>query len=188
MQAWLEVLDRRVEEARDERQAQAAEIGEVRAFLAQLIDILGHRGDLNEGHRRLLGKIAQHARQPRKPAVKLSVIEDKYQVEGADVDCASLIPICKARCCAFSVPVAEQDIREGDVEWDIRDPYILSRGRDGYCIYLDRDSARCGCYDKRPGVCRTYDCRSDKRVWLDFERRIPAPLRHDLIPLSWLKQ
>jgi hypothetical protein len=27
----------------------------------------------------------------------------------------------------------------------------------------------------RPRTCRVYDCRRDPRIWLDFERRIPAP-------------
>ena len=33
----------------------------------------------------------------------------------------------------------------------------------------------CTIYERRPGLCRTYDCRGDTRIWLDFERRIPNP-------------
>jgi hypothetical protein len=29
--------------------------------------------------------------------------------------------------------------------------------------------------DQRPLPCRGYDCRKDKRVWLDFENRIVNP-------------
>jgi hypothetical protein len=30
-------------------------------------------------------------------------------------------------------------------------------------------------YEHRPAICRTYDCRKDPRIWIDFEKRIPAP-------------
>ena len=30
----------------------------------------------------------------------------------------------------------------------------------------------------RPRVCRSYDCRSDERIWLDYEKRIPAPIEN----------
>jgi Fe-S-cluster containining protein len=44
--------------------------------------------------------------------------------------------------------------------------------RDGACTH--REGHFCSVYDNRPAVCRTYDCRRDKRIWSDYERRILA--------------
>jgi hypothetical protein len=33
-------------------------------------------------------------------------------------------------------------------------------------------------------VCRSYDCRTDKRIWIDFENRIPAPWPDDAQPAA----
>jgi hypothetical protein len=43
-------------------------------------------------------------------------------------------------------------------------------------------SGGCTVYDDRPGTCREYDCREDKRVWIDYEKRIPAPLAPEMQP------
>jgi Fe-S-cluster containining protein len=177
----LEALARAVEDLRARNQDSEADIRELRALLAQLVDILAGRGDLNKGHQRLLGKIAERARAPRKPEVKLALATDKYAAVSPDIDCASLLHLCQARCCSFKVRLSKSDVRSGALEWDIREPYVLSRGPDGYCAYIDRGSGGCTCYAERPAICRTYDCRKDERVWLDFDQRIPAP--HSLPPL-----
>ena len=44
------------------------------------------------------------------------------------------------------------------------------------------DAGACTAYDYRPSTCRTYDCREDRRVWIDFEARIPAPLPESIRP------
>jgi hypothetical protein len=31
-------------------------------------------------------------------------------------------------------------------------------------------------------MCRGYDCREDRRIWLDFEKRIPAPDLAAVVP------
>lgn len=179
----MEVLERRADELDSKGETNSADIRELRALLAQVIDILCHRGDINEGHTRLLGKIAQRARRPDKPVVKLSVITDKHEVDNSEVDCPSIHPICQARCCTLNVHLAEQDVREGKIEWEIRDPYSLPRSGDGYCIYLERETGRCGCYHDRPATCRTYSCKEDKRIWIDFDERIPADMPRHVIPL-----
>ena len=76
---WLELLERRITEAKDERESQGADVRELRALLAQLVDILKNRGDLSEGHTRLLQKISSRARRPSKPIIRLSPAQDKYQ-------------------------------------------------------------------------------------------------------------
>lgn len=186
LETWLELLEARVEKASAERESQGADVREIRALLAQLVELLCLRGDFIPGHKRLLQKIAHKARRPVKLEVKLDTAPDKYEIENPDVDCASLLPLCHGRCCSFEVRIAEQDIREGKLEWEILDPYVLPRAADGFCQYLDRDNGLCGCYEHRPGTCRHYDCRADKRVWLDYEKRIPAPLPNHVVPLGRL--
>ena len=94
----------------------------------------------------------------------------------APVDCASRVHLCHARCCSFVVELSRQDVEEGGLLWDIEQPYLLRREADGLCSHLDRKTQACGVYQNRPAGCRTYDCRTDQRVWIDFEKRIPAPM------------
>ena len=107
--------------------------------------------------------------------VQLSDIKDKYVLmDLPQIDCGSRIHLCKAKCCSLNFPLSFQDLDEGTVKWDYARPYMIGKKSDGYCIHHDASTGRCGVYDKRPGICRTYDCRNDKRIWKDFEFRIPA--------------
>src|SRR5581483_1842664 len=72
-----------------------------------------------------------------------------------------------------------EDLEEGKIRWDVGQPYVIAQGADGWCVHLDRTTKCCGSYDARPMVCRTYDCRNDTRIWLDFERRIINPKIRD---------
>jgi Fe-S-cluster containining protein len=104
--------------------------------------------------------------------VRLSVVTDKRSVGSPDIDCASLVHLCKVRCCrAFDVELSREDIADG-IEWEIEAPYLLARSHSG-CTYLG-DSG-CTVYDKRPATCRKYDCREDPRVWIDFDKKLLAP-------------
>ena len=61
------------------------------------------------------------------------------------------------------------------MRWDYGRPYWNLRRPDGYCVHNDADHG-CGVYKERPAPCRAFDCRGDERIWLDFEKRIPAPI------------
>ena len=37
----------------------------------------------------------------------------------------------------------------------------VDKSPDGFCVHLDRGTQRCGIWDRRPRVCREYDCNSD---------------------------
>lgn len=100
---------------------------------------------------------------------------DKYEVESPPIPCAELIPLCKARCCALTFRLSTQDLEGGQVRWDYGNPYWNLRRDDGYCVHNAPGTGGCGVYAERPAVCRTYDCRTDTRIWLDYDRRIPAP-------------
>lgn len=101
---------------------------------------------------------------------------DKYSLNDLPrIDCHALVPLCQARCCTLVFALAAQDIEEGIVAWDEAHPYQNRQRPDGYCTHCQPDSRACAIHPHRPAVCRTYDCRGDRRIWLDFERRIPAP-------------
>jgi len=105
---------------------------------------------------------------------------DKYAVTSPQIDCASLMHLCKARCCRLQVALDFKDLDDG-LRWEYTRPYELRRrADDGYCVYSEKTTHRCGCYDKRPSICRTYDCREDKRVWADFAAKQPAEWRDDV--------
>jgi hypothetical protein len=104
---------------------------------------------------------------------------DKHTVEVPAIDCASLVHLCKARCCRFTVALDPQDLDDG-LRWEYMRPYELRRRADGYCVYSEARTFRCDVYTKRPSICRSYDCRSDARVWESFADKKPAPWRDDV--------
>jgi Fe-S-cluster containining protein len=110
------------------------------------------------------------------------MVDDKYTVESPPIDCAARIPLCGARCCSFEVALSRQDLEERKLPFVIDKPYMLPRDPNTKrCACMDADGA-CTSYDVRPATCRTYDCREDLRVWLDYEARIPAPLPEAIRP------
>lgn len=104
-------------------------------------------------------------------------LNDKYEVEGADIPCAELMHLCKARCCKMAFPLSSRDLDEGIIRWDYGQPYMIrQRASDGYCVHNVPETLGCSVHAHRPTVCRKYDCRDDTRVWIDYDQRIPAPL------------
>jgi hypothetical protein len=102
--------------------------------------------------------------------------DDKYELTGAHgIPCGELLPLCKGRCCRFHFSLSLQDVAEGVVDWELDRPYQARKRADGYCAHTCPDTLGCTVYEHRPAVCRTYDCRKDSRVWLDYENRVPAP-------------
>jgi hypothetical protein len=162
--------------AENERAELQGEVRALKARLEQLVDVLVARGQLVEGHKRLFEKVGAAAVATGETRrVRLRQWVDKYSVPSAGIDCETRIPLCKARCCMLSFELTAQDLDEGVVRWELLEPYVIRHDADGYCTHLDRASSGCTIYDKRPAVCRGFDCRHDRRIWLDFEQRIPAP-------------
>jgi len=135
-----------------------------------LVETLIMRGQIPASFRRLLAKVGNE-----RSTVRLATFRDKYQVPTADIDCASRIPLCGARCCTMDVTLSAQDVVEGGIPFDVTQPYALPRDpTTKKCVCMNTDGA-CTIYERRPGACRAYDCRHDRRVWIDFDARIPAP-------------
>lgn len=102
-------------------------------------------------------------------------LEDKYEVTSPDVPCSQLVDICKSRCCRLQFPLSTADLDEGVIRWDYGKPYLIrQRASDGKCVHNDPDTHFCTVHAQRPVICRKYDCRNDKRIWADFDRRILA--------------
>ena len=122
---------------------------------------------------------AQQGEQPRF-RVRVAPDQDKY---GADVamataDCANRLAACKGACCTQAFALGTQDLDEGVVRWEYRDPYVNKRTKSGRCVH-QADDLSCAVWAHRPLFCRTYHCRDDTKIWLDFERRIPHPALAD---------
>jgi len=129
-------------------------------------------------------KLAKKIQADRGVNVRPSVVDDKYTVESPDIDCASLIPLCGARCCSFEVMLSKQDVLEKKLPFVVEQPYMLPRDpASKRCACMDAVGA-CTAYDYRPATCRTYDCREDRRVWIDYDRRIAAPLPEAIRPTA----
>ena len=161
-------------------------MAELQQQFETLMEILVAKGTLGPGHAALIEKLRHRVEISRRTPVELSGVDDKYVVEGEPVDCESRLELCQARCCSFGVVLSRQDVEEGELSWEIDRPYRLPRAADGYCVNLGRDDAHCQRYEHRPATCRSYSCKEDRRVWLDFEARIPAPMPPSLIPLHRL--
>lgn len=143
-----------------------------------LLDALILRGQVPDSFRRL----AKRIQADRGIKVRLSMVDDKYTVESPPIDCIERIPLCGARCCSFEVALSRQDLEERKLPFVIDKPYLLPRDPNTKrCACMDATGA-CTAYEHRPATCRTYDCREDRRVWIDYEARIPAPLPEAIRP------
>lgn len=122
----------------------------------------------------LLNVCAGDARQPLR--VSLDLGGDKYATAPSAPPCDELLHLCKARCCTLSFALSTADLDEGVIRWDYGQPYLIrQRASDGYCVHCDPDALTCTVHAQRPRVCRSYDCREDPRIWIDFAARIPQP-------------
>jgi Putative zinc- or iron-chelating domain len=108
--------------------------------------------------------------------VSLSPPIDKYEVTLDDPPpCMELLPLCGARCCQMTFSLTSQDLDEGIIRWDYGQPYLIrQRKSDGYCVHNHPGHHGCTVHAQRPATCRGYSCKQDKRIWIDFEKRIPA--------------
>lgn len=175
-------LARALRQANEAAAQKDRELADLRARFEHLVELLTAKALLNAGNARMLERIGAAAARAERPKVRLRVLVDKYAVPGGDIDCPSLLHLCHGRCCAFTFELSTQDLDEGVVRWEVEEPYVIRHEPDGYCSHVDRRTLGCTIYGQRPAACRGFDCRGDARVWIDFERRIPAPMPFGLLP------
>jgi hypothetical protein len=161
--------------------ANTSRILETAAFLYALIELLDEKGIITvaELDARKPAVVERLEKRFLDKGMGVTVQEperDKYNLpEAAQIDCATRIELCGAACCRMWFPLSRQDIEEGVIQWDLQYPYIIAQDSQSYCRHLDRACSRCTAYDHRPLPCRMFDCRTDPRIWLDFEQRAINP-------------
>jgi len=151
------------------------------AQVATLTDALDKRDVIDDDE--VTASLAENVRGVRRSdqtsnPLRLALGEslvDKYAAESPPIPCDELMPICKARCCKLEFALTTQDLNEVKVRWNYARPYFILQREDGYCVHNDATSNGCQLYDCRPAPCRKFDCRQDKRIWLDFDKRLIAP-------------
>jgi hypothetical protein len=145
---------------------QAERANDNEAILNGLIDVLVKRGLVSSDE--LLQAIesvrVETAERGERATIGAALRVDDERPD-ATVDCATRLPICGAACCRLRFALSTEDIEAGVVKWDLAKPYYNRLGEGGHCHQWD---AGCGCYEQRPGVCRTYSCEHDPRIWTDF--------------------
>jgi Fe-S-cluster containining protein len=153
-------------------------LAELAASYYALVETLVARGvvPLDEYERRRQDTMKREEEKFNKElAPQITNIPDKYKLEQLpEIDCEARLHLCKAGCCKLHFSLSLQDLDERVVRWDYARPYQIGRRDDGYCVHNIPGTCMCNVYEHRPGVCRKYDCREDKRIWKDFNARIPA--------------
>lgn len=111
-----------------------------------------------------------------KEGVGISVVQSTSQVGVVD-KCAERRALCKSACCRiFNVPLTPKEVRDGELDWNPRSPYNLSKNRLG-CVHLNStDNHLCKKYGCRPSVCVSYSCQNDQRIWENFDEMKLSPL------------
>jgi Fe-S-cluster containining protein len=149
-----------------------------------LIDLLVDTGIIKKGDfEKRMALVDKHLKESYKETrVGVLIHEqadaDKYQLKDLpEIDCESRKHICHTACCGFTFSLSIQDIHEG-VRWNLANPFVSVRGDNGYCVHWQPDGMRCSLYERRPLSCRTYDCRNDPRIWVDFDKKIINPELH----------
>jgi Fe-S-cluster containining protein len=178
-------LRRGLRYAHDRANANTAHLHGVSAGLEAVVATLVADGVIDpkrfEERRREAGERLRRAYLERGMGVAMQEFEtSKYAFTGGpEIDCDERLPLCGAACCKLPLALSREDVEEGEVRWDLERPYLIARGADGHCVHLDRCTKRCGVYERRPIPFRGYDCRTDTRIWLDFEGRVVNPQIHD---------
>jgi Fe-S-cluster containining protein len=160
--------------------ANTGKVLEVSSFLYALTELLIEKGiiteeELNERKIAVAERLVKKFRELGMGAVFQETEQDKYGFDEVQIDCESRRQLCKAACCKLSFALSRQDIEESIVKWDLGHPYMVAKEGDGYCVHNDKTTCKCKIWDNRPVPCRGFDCRNDKRIWLDFENEIINP-------------
>jgi len=148
------------------------------AYVQALADLLVQKGLIqHEELEEPLERARQEVARVAMPRVRLAEMGDKYaEGQAVEIDCAARMPLCQGRCCTFRFCLTKQDLEEGAIAWDYGNPYGIRQGADGFCVHSDPATRFCTIHAGRPHICRKYSCRNDKRIWSDFDARIPAAL------------
>src|SRR5207302_6043523 len=115
------------------------------AYVQALADLLVAKGIIEQDELDApLEQARQEVAQVPMPRVRLAEMGDKYDDgESIEIDCASRIPLCHARCCTFKFFLTKQDLDEGAAKWDYGNPYWIKQAADGYCAHSEPTTRGC---------------------------------------------
>ncbi len=154
----------------------AARLGELEVLVHSLTDMLLAKGVVNEGEiTRAMTSVQTELRQRNElPGVRTIVRMEKGDTQQAPVkvDCRERLHICHAACCRLDFALSVSEVESGKVKWDLGRPYFIRRESDGRCTHFNSASGCCGIYPDRPGVCKSYSCAGDTRIWKDFDKMV----------------
>lgn len=145
------------------------------SLLLGVLDVLLAKGAVNEDEVAKASLAAQErlAQEGETLGPGLAVrVDPQPEPQAAVVDCEDRWPVCHGICCRLSFALTLDEVEAGHVRWDLGQPYQIRQERDGACTHQDRGSGACSVYAHRPGICRTYSCANDERIWSDFEGRV----------------
>lgn len=95
---------------------------------------------------------------------------------------------CGTYCCRLLVRLDEN---ERQPTTDGSTPKgCIDKDPDGLCIHLDRNSHRCRNWEKRPRVCREYDCNHDPMLQAAIQRGVKniVQLSRDCLALKLARE
>ena len=150
---------------------------QISSFLYSLIELLSEKGiisidELDQRKLKVAERLVKKSKEKGLGVLLQDPENDKYGFKDqVEINCPDIIPVCKAACCRIPFALSKQDLHEGIVEWSLGEPYLIHHSPKGYCTHLGTDVFACTIYEHRPLPCRAYDCRKDKRIWLDFDKR-----------------
>jgi Fe-S-cluster containining protein len=165
--------------------ANARKTREAAAYIYALVELLHDKGiigveELETRREALEAQLQAQSKQEGQGVAFQDPEQDKYTfTDSVAIDCANRVHLCKASCCRLPFALSRQDVREGIVQWDLSRPYLIEHGPDGYCTHIEQGGCGCSIYAHRPVPCRGYDCRKDRRIWLDFDQMLPNPALDD---------
>ncbi|NIR60298.1 MAG: hypothetical protein GWO02_12685 [Gammaproteobacteria bacterium] len=80
---------------------------------------------------------------------------------GAPVDCEAGRRLgCRTFCCRLLVRL-DPDEREPSAETGTTVKGFVDKTADGICLHFDPETSLCRIWERRPRVCREYDCNGD---------------------------
>ena len=161
--------------------ANTAKMLEAASFLYALVELLNEKGILTieelDERKHIVGQrlVEQFKRDGNGVMLQDPEYDKYYFDQQVTLDCGDRVSLCHAACCRLPFALSKQDIREGIVQWDFGQPYLIAHDGNGACAHLDPETRHCTVWAQRPVPCRGFDCRNDQRIWLDYEHKIVNP-------------
>jgi len=121
-----------------------------------------------------------------RPGLGITVAQNQSSVTSEE-ECEARVHLCKQACCRiFEIHLNAVEAESGRYDWNPRSPSSLHKNHQG-CVHLA--GGKCMIYHNRPATCFTYSCKTDSRIWEDYEKMMLNPsLKQRLIAENLLEK